>query len=111
MPLMTLAVQHRHTVDEARSRLETAVHELTSRFGSLVKRVEWSPDHSQVRLEGSEFWLELRVDRHAVHVAADFPVLGRLFGGFVTTRLKAIVQRSFQPKLPGGSGTAEKART
>src|SRR5262245_9346084 len=104
MPLMTLSVQHGQTVDEARSRLEIAVHELTSRFGSLAKRVEWSPDHSQVRLEGSGFWLELRVDRHAVHVSADFPVLGRLFGGFVTTRLREILHRSFQPKLPGDSG-------
>jgi len=106
MPLMTLSVQHGHTVDEARRRLETAVHEITSRFGTLVKRVEWSTDHSQVRLEGIGFWIELRVDVQAVHVSADLPVLGRLLGGSVTTRLKEIIQRTFQPKLPGGNGKA-----
>jgi hypothetical protein len=32
--------------------LETAVHDVTKRFGTLVRHVEWSTDHSQVRLEG-----------------------------------------------------------
>ena len=36
MPLMTLSVQHGQTFDEARTRLETAVHDITSRFGFLV---------------------------------------------------------------------------
>jgi hypothetical protein len=104
MPLMTLSVQHGQTVDEARRRLETAVHEITSRFGPLVRRVEWSTDRSQVRLEGIGFWIEMRVDVQAVHVSADLPVLGRLLGGSLTTRLKEILQRTFQQKLPGGSG-------
>ena len=104
MPLMTLSIQHGHTVAEARSRLETAVHEITSRFGTLINRTEWSPDHNQVRLEGSGFWIEMRVDGQAVHVSADLPVLGRLLGGSVATRLKEILQRTFQPKLPGGTG-------
>jgi hypothetical protein len=102
MPLITLSVQHGHTVDEARNHLETAVQELTSHFGTLVRRVEWSPDRRQVRLEGSGFWLTMQVDVHAVHLSADFSMLGRLLGGSVTTRLKEILQRTFQPKLPGG---------
>jgi len=52
MPLRTLSVQHGHTFEEARQRLETAVHDVTKRFGTLVRHVEWSTDHSQVRLEG-----------------------------------------------------------
>jgi hypothetical protein len=106
MPLMMLSVQHGQTVDEARRHLETAVHEITSRFGTLVKRIAWSTDRSQVRLEGSGIWIELRVDEQAVHVSADLPVLGRLLGSSVTTWLKEIIQRTFQPKLPGGSGQA-----
>ena len=106
MPLITLSVQHGHTFDEARRRLETAVAELTSRFGALVRRVEWSSDHSQVRLEGSGLWIELRLDAQAVHMSADIPILGRLLGGSVTTRVKEILQRTFQPQLPGGKGKA-----
>jgi hypothetical protein len=106
MALITLSVQHGHTVDEARRYLETAVHELTSHFGILVRRVEWSADRSQVRLEGSGFWIKLQVDGQAVHLSADFPVLGRLLGGSMPTRLKEILQRTFQQKLPGDTRKA-----
>ena len=105
MPLITLSVQHEHTFDEACTRLETAVHEFTSRFGTLVRRVEWSTDRSQVRLEGIGYWIEMHVDAHAVHVSADIPLLGRLLGGSVITGLQEMLQRTFQPTLPRGTGT------
>jgi hypothetical protein len=101
---MTFSIQHGHTFEEARRHLETAVHETTSRFGTLVRRVEWSTDRSQVRLEGIGLWINLQVDAQAVHLSADFPGLSRLLGGSVTTRLKEILQRTFQQKLPGGTG-------
>jgi hypothetical protein len=110
MPLIHLSVQHGHTFDEAKKRLETAVHEIQSRFSALVPQVEWSTDRSQVRLEGIGFWIEMQVDAQLVHVSADIPVLGRLLGGSVTTRLKEIVQRTFQLKLPEGNGTSEMVR-
>ena len=106
MPLVTLSVQHAYTLEEARRRLENAVAELTSRFGTLVRRVEWSPDRSQVRLEGIGFWIKMQIDLQAVHVTADIPVLGRFLGGSVPTRLKEILQRTFQQKLPGGKEKA-----
>jgi putative polyhydroxyalkanoic acid system protein len=106
MPFMTLSVQHGHTFDEARRNLETAVFEITNRFGTLVRRVEWSPDRSQVQLEGSGVWIELRLDEQAVHMSVDLPLLGRILGGSVTTRLKEILQRTFQQKLPGGTRKA-----
>jgi hypothetical protein len=106
MPLMTFSVQHGHTCAEAHRRLETAVHELTHRFGTLVRRVAWSTDRSQGRLEGIGYWIVMQVDAQAVHVSADIPVLGSLLGGSVTTRLKEMVARASQPKLPGGQGTA-----
>jgi Putative polyhydroxyalkanoic acid system protein (PHA_gran_rgn) len=106
MPLITLSVQHKHTFDEARKRLETVVHEFTSQFGTLVRRVEWSTDRSQVRLDGIGFWIAMHIDAQAVHVSADIPLLGRLLGGSVTTGLKAMLQRTFQHTLPGSHGQA-----
>jgi putative polyhydroxyalkanoic acid system protein len=100
MPLIHVSVQHGHTLDEAKRRLETTVHEFQSQFSTLVQQVKWSPDRSQVRLEGIGFWVEMQVDAQAVHVAADIPVLSRLLGSSVTTHLKEIVQRTFQLKLP-----------
>jgi len=101
MPLITFSVQHGRTFDEARNHLETAVQEITNHFGTLVRRVEWSPDRSQVRLEGRGIWITMQVDVQAVHLSADFPVLGKLLGSSATTRLKEILQRTFQQKLPG----------
>jgi hypothetical protein len=106
MPLMTLTVQHGQTLDAARARLETAVHTITRQCGSLVSRVTWSTDHNQVRLEGSGGWIAMQVDAQAVHVSADLPGLGSLLGGAVTTGLKALIARTFQPTLPGGHGGA-----
>jgi hypothetical protein len=106
MALMTLSIQHGHTFDEARARLETTVHDIRSRFSALVRRVEWSTDRSQVRLEGIGFWIEMQVDAQAIHVSADIPALGRFLGGSVTTGLKEIIERTFQQKLPRGRGPA-----
>jgi hypothetical protein len=106
MPLMTLSVQHGHTFEEARQRLETVVQEVTRRLGTLVRRVEWSTDRSQVRLEGIGCWIEMQVDAQAVRVSADIPVLGRLLGSSVTTHLKALVRRTFQRTLPADTKKA-----
>ena len=79
--------------------METAIHEIHSRFNTLVQRVEWSSDRNQVRLDGIGFWIEMRVDAQTVHVIADLPMFGRFFGGSVATGLQQIVQRTFQKAL------------
>jgi hypothetical protein len=84
--------------------LETVVHEIPSRFGTPVRRVEWSTDRGQVRLEGIGFWIEMQADAPAVHVSAGIPGLGRLLGGSVTTGLKEMMQHTFQQKLPVSNG-------
>ena len=106
MPLMTIAMQHGKTFEEACQRLATAVDAVTRRLGTLVRRVEWSTDRSQVRLEGIGFWIAMQVDAQDVHVSADIPVLGRLLGSAVTTPLQAIVRRTFQPTLPADTKKA-----
>ena len=106
MPLMMFSMQHGQTFEDARQRLATAVQEVTRRFGILVRRVEWSTDRSQVRLEGIGLWIAMRVDAHVVHVSADIPVLGRLLGSSVTTRLKAMVRRTFLRTLPADTKKA-----
>jgi Putative polyhydroxyalkanoic acid system protein (PHA_gran_rgn) len=100
MPLMTFSIQHGWTFEEARQHLATAVDAVTRRFGVLVRRVEWSTDRSQVRLEGIGFWIAMQVNAQVIHVSADIPVLGRLLRSSVTTHLKAIVRRTFQRTLP-----------
>jgi hypothetical protein len=100
MSLVSLSVQHGRTKEEAVRRLQTAVHEVTTRFGTMLRRVDWGADRDRVRLEGAGFSLEMSVDEQAVHVTGDIPVLGRLFGSQVATQVKAIVERVFQKRLP-----------
>jgi hypothetical protein len=100
MPLISLSIQHGRSEEEARRRLETAVHELSAKFGAMLRRVEWAADRNRVKLEGVGFWIELWVDALAVHVTGDAPMLSRLLGGPLGSRLKQIVERTFQKQLP-----------
>ena len=100
MPLIDLTVQHGRTLEEARRRLETAVHEVAGRFGALVRRVDWAADRTRVKLEGVGFWVEMSVDAHAVYAKGDIPVLGGMLGAPLAAGLKQIVQRVFQKQLP-----------
>ena len=100
MPLITFSMQHGRTLAEARQRLATAVDEAHRRCGALVQHVTWSADHTQVRLEGVGYWVEMRVDAQAVYVAGDVAGLGGLLGGPLVQRLTQLVQQTFQRQLP-----------
>lgn len=100
MPLINLSLQHRCTLEEARRRLQTAVHDVRGWGGALVQHVQWSADHNHVRLDGVGFWVEMEVDAQEVHVSGDLPLLGGLLGGPVATGLTQIVQQTFQKQLP-----------
>jgi hypothetical protein len=100
MSLINLSVKHGRTLDEARGRLEAAVTEVHRNFGSMIQRVDWAADRAGVRIDGSGFWVEMRVDAQDVHATGDIPLLGGLLGGPLASGLKQIVQQTFQKKLP-----------
>jgi hypothetical protein len=99
MSLINLSIQHGQTLEEAQSRMESAVQQAHSQLRGLVRRVEWSTDRRRVRLDGTGFWAEMWVDAQEVHVTGDIPLLGGLLGGSVGGSLKQIVQQAFQKKL------------
>ena len=100
VPLISLTIQHHQTQEEVRRRLEPAVHEISTKLGAMLRQVEWAADRNRVKLEGVGFWIELWVDALAVHVTGDAPMLIRLLGGPLGSRLKQIVERTFQKQLP-----------
>ena len=100
MSAFNVTVQHGQTLDEARRRLEAAVQQVSSQFGAMVRRVEWTADRNRVKLEGVGFWAEMWVDPREVHATGDVPILGGLLGSSLGTGLKQIVQQTFQKKLP-----------
>jgi len=78
MPLINLTFAHGQTLEEARRRLEKAVHEVSSQFGG-VRWVEWAADRNRVKLEGAGVRVEMWVDAQNVHATGDIPILGNLF--------------------------------
>jgi hypothetical protein len=99
MPLINMTVQHGRTLEEASRGLETAVHQVSSRFGALVRQVEWATDRHRVKLQGVGFWVEMWVDPQLVHATGDILILSGLLGGSLASGLKQIVQQTFQKKL------------
>ena len=100
MPLIDLTLRHGQTLEEARRRLEMTVNEVNARFGSMIRRTEWTGDRSRVKVDGVGFWLEMAVDAQLLHATADIPILGRLLGSQFGSGLEQIVERTFQKKLP-----------
>jgi Putative polyhydroxyalkanoic acid system protein (PHA_gran_rgn) len=100
MPLLNLTVQHGRTLDDARRGLETAVDRVSGQFGALVRRTEWTPDRERVKLEGAGFWVEMTVDAQAFHATGDIPGIGKRLGSPFGSRLKQIIQATFQRNLP-----------
>jgi hypothetical protein len=99
MPLISLTVAHHQTLEEARRRLETAVHRVSERLGG-IGRVEWSADRNRVKLEGLAGRVEMWLDDRDVHATADIPMLGGLLSGPLASGLKQIVQQTFRKELP-----------
>jgi hypothetical protein len=90
MSLVSVTVQHGRTKEEAARGLETAVREVSTK----------SAERDRVKLDGVGFSLEMSVDNQAVHVTCDIPFAGRLLGSPVASQIKAIVERTFQKRLP-----------
>jgi Putative polyhydroxyalkanoic acid system protein (PHA_gran_rgn) len=100
MSLINLTVKHGQSVDEAKRRLERFVQESQSRFGSMVQRMEWNADRDQVKLYGTGFEADVRVDSVAVHVAADIPALAGFLQGPIVSQLRGMLEQTFQKQLP-----------
>jgi Putative polyhydroxyalkanoic acid system protein (PHA_gran_rgn) len=100
MSVVSVTVQHGRTKEDAARRLETAVGEVSTKFGAALRGVDWTADRDRVKLDGRGFVLEMWVDEQAVHATCDIPFLGRLFGPEVASQVRAIVERTFQTRLP-----------
>jgi len=99
MSLINLSVKHGRTLEEARSRLELSVDDVSTRFKSFVQRVEWSSDRNVVKLFGTGFELEMRVDTEAVHLTGDIPLVGKLMASPIVNSLRSALEERFQKKL------------
>ena len=108
MSLIRFSMKHGLGEQEAAARLDKTVGEVTSKFGPMVKQVNWAGDRRSVNVLGQGFAVAVRVDAQEVHVEGDLGMLGGLFGGKVGDMLKQLVSEKFKA-LPSGGGTARPA--
>jgi hypothetical protein len=94
-----VTIAHHQTLEEARRRLEMAVHEVSGRFAG-IGRTEWSADRNRVKLEGVGVRVEMWVDERNVHATGDMPILGGLLSGPFLSGFKQIIQDTFRKQLP-----------
>jgi len=100
MSLVNLSVKHGQTIEEARAQLEKAVTQVRTKFGAMITATTWSPDGNSVKLSGTGFEINMRVDPQDVLVTADVPFLNKLLSGPLASGLKSIVEQTFQKRLP-----------
>ena len=100
MSMIDLSVKHGRTLEDARVLLRNAVNEVMTKYGTLVQRVEWADDGDAVKLAGTGFHVEMRIDVQQVHVTGDIPIFGALFSSPLVSGLKGIIQQVFQKRLP-----------
>jgi hypothetical protein len=99
MSVINVSLEHGQTFEQARSRMRTAVGDAQKLFGALVRTVSWNANGDQARIDGTGFWIEMKVDAKHLHATGDIPVLAGLLGGPMAKRLEQVVERSFQKKL------------
>ena len=99
MATFHFSVKHGRTLDEASTKLRTVVEEAQGKMGRMIHQVTWGADGRSVRLLGTGFTFDLRVDAEQVYVEGDVAILGQLFGGKIMDGLKRIVGERFK-QLP-----------
>ncbi len=100
MPVIEITFAHGRTREDAQRRLEAAVAQASAQFGALIQRTEWAPGRDRVKLEGPGMWVEISVDAVNVHATGDVPLIGKLLGSPFVSRLKQLLETTFQKKLP-----------
>ena len=99
MSFIDLSIKHGQSPESARERLRTSVTELSSRFGGMIERTDWSADGSGVKVLGKGFNVDMRVDAEDLHVSGNLTFLGGLLAKPLAAGLKQILQKTFPKQL------------
>ena len=102
MSMVRFSMKHGLGEQEARDRLEKTVGDVTSRFGGMVKQVNWGADRRSVDVLATGFSATVRVDEQEVHVEADIGMLGGLLGPQIVEKVKQLIGERFKALPPGG---------
>jgi hypothetical protein len=79
MAQLDMAVDHGQSLEVARQNFERAMTAAQKTYGSWVRRLEWSPDRTSVKMVGPGFDLEISYDEKKVYARGTIPFAFKLF--------------------------------
>jgi putative polyhydroxyalkanoate system protein len=106
MSEMTATIPHQLTRAEAKRRLQEKLDALRREHGSALANLHetWTGDNMAfaVNTMGQSITGQLRVDDQAVHVTVDLPVLLRLLGQTIKSKIEQQARALLEAPAPRG---------
>ena len=100
MALLVVSVKHGQTPETARSHLERAVEDVSTKYAKWIQGVEWSSDRRSAKFSGQGYEVTASVDADEVHVRGHAPLFAKIFEG----PLESYLRQMFQKQSETGAG-------
>jgi hypothetical protein len=94
MAQLNLAIEHGQPLEDAAVRFQAAILEAQDRFGTWIRRVDWSEDRRAATLSGPGYEVRLWFDARDVHAQGRIPLAWKLFEGAMKSYVRHIIQRT-----------------
>ena len=92
MAQLDMAVEHGQTLEAARENFEKAVAAAQTKYGTWIRRMDWSPDRTAVNVAGTGFDVRLSYDDRKVYARGTIPMALKLLEG----PIRAFVARALE---------------
>jgi hypothetical protein len=94
MAQLKLAIAHGQPMEDAAVRFQAAIREAQDRFGTWIRRVDWSDDRHAATLSGPGYEVRLWFDDRDVHAQGRIPLAWKLFEGAMQSYVKCVIERA-----------------
>ncbi len=81
MAQLDMAVEHGQTLEAARENFEKAIAAARTKYGTWIRRMDWSPDRTAVSVAGIGFDVRLSYDDRKVYARGTIPMVLKLLEG------------------------------
>ena len=94
MARLDLAIEHGQSLEGAAKKFQAAILETQDRFGTWIRRVDWSEDRRSATLSGPGYEVRLWFDDRDVHAHGRIPLAWKLFEGAMRSYVRRIIDRN-----------------
>jgi hypothetical protein len=94
MARLDLTIEHGQPMEGAAEKFQAAIREAQDRFGTWIRRIDWSDDHRTATLSGPGYEVRLWFDDRHVHAQGHIPLAWKLFEGAMRNYVKRAIDRA-----------------